>query len=49
MPWYLLPTSCQNQISAAIHRLQNGATLTIGPLDEIDYETASDVSFLIFT
>lgn len=49
MPWYLLSTSCQKQVSNAIQQLQNGAVLTIGPLGEIDLNTASEVNFQIIS
>lgn len=48
MPWYLMPSSCQKQVSGAIHRLQNGAVLTIGPLAEIDFNMAATVGELDF-
>ncbi|XP_055322548.1 uncharacterized protein LOC129578273 [Sitodiplosis mosellana] len=37
MPWYLLTATNQKHVSAAIHRLQNGPVLTIGPLGVIDF------------
>lgn len=43
MPWYLMPVPSQKQVIAVIHRLQNGAVLTIGPLSEIDFSTAATV------
>lgn len=45
MNWYLLPCDCQKQISGVIHRLQNGAALTIGPFVRIDFVKAADVRF----
>lgn len=44
MPWYLLSTSSQKHVRCAIQQLQNGAVLTIGPLGEIDLQTAFEVS-----
>lgn len=45
MPWYLLSSSSVKQVSSAIQQLQNGSVLTIGPLGEIDLQTATEVSF----
>lgn len=43
MPWYALPVSMQKQVLCGIHHAQNGATLTMGPLGDLDFEMASDV------
>lgn len=48
MKYYLYPSSSQREISHVMNRLQNGAILTMGPLAEINYVTASNVSELIF-
>lgn len=50
-PWYLMSTSSQKQVCAALHRLQNAGVLTIGPFAQLDFETAAmvnDVFSLIF-
>lgn len=38
-----MSTPCQKQICGAMHRLQNGAVLTIGPFSQLDFATAADV------
>lgn len=43
MPWYALPVSMQKQVLCGIQHAQNGATLTMGPLGDLDFEMASDV------
>lgn len=44
MSWYLLPTKHKKELSFALHRLQNGAVLTIGPLAQLDFDTGANVS-----
>lgn len=43
MPWYLLPLKHQKTLATAMNRVQNGTTLTIGPFDELNFETATNV------
>lgn len=43
IPWYQMPVSFQKQILSAIHDVQNGPVLTMGPLDELDFEMAASV------
>lgn len=45
MNWYTFSTSSQKDVAYMMNRLQNGAVLTMGPLAEINYETAADVRF----
>lgn len=45
MPWYQLPASFQRQLCCAIHSIQNGPVLSIGPLAQLDFNRAADVSF----
>lgn len=47
IPWYLLPLSSQKDVIHIIRRLQDGAVLRMGPLAEINFELASNVSSLI--
>lgn len=42
--WYLLPPSSQKMLQTTLHRVQNGARLTIGPFAELNLETATNVS-----
>lgn len=44
MKWHYLDTPGQKQIARMILRAQNGTVLTIGPFDELNYETATIVS-----
>ncbi|XP_055317947.1 uncharacterized protein LOC129576629 [Sitodiplosis mosellana] len=45
LPWYLLPADRQKDIAYMLNRAQNGAVLTIGPLDStLNYETATNVN-----
>lgn len=43
MAWYELPKNYQRQVWSAIHMMQNGGTVTIGPLSELNMETSTDV------
>lgn len=43
LPWYLLPMRHQKDIAHILNRAQNGAVLTIGPLAELNYGTATNV------
>lgn len=45
--WYLLPNNDQKYIISMIHRMQNGIDLTIGPLEQLNYETLKIVSIKI--
>lgn len=48
MPWYQMPAKYQKQMLSAAHSAQYGAILTMGPLGELDFAMASNVShFLI--
>lgn len=49
MPWYLLPVKSQIQVCSAMHMIQNGASLTIGPFSKLNMETATDVSQYLLT
>lgn len=43
MPWYSLPATYQKQVQCAIHMIQHGGSLTIGPFSKLNMETAADV------
>lgn len=43
IPWYLLPLKNQRDIAHFLNRAQNGTVLRIGPLNRLDYETATNV------
>lgn len=45
MPWYVLSVNTQRQVRSAIHMIQNGGSLTIGPLSTLNMETAKEVIF----
>lgn len=47
MQWYLLPLEQQREVCSLIHWIQNGNVLTIGPFGDLDFETASSVSFCL--
>lgn len=47
MSWYLLPVSSQKDVCSAIHSIQNGKSLTIGPFSALSMETATDVRELL--
>lgn len=44
MPWYQMPATYQKYWICVIHDAQNGASLTLGPLGELDFQMASAVS-----
>lgn len=44
MPWYRLRSIHQLEVCSVMHWYQNGMRFTIGPFDELNFETASDVS-----
>lgn len=46
IPWYLMTTTRQKDLGSLLHRMQNGVRLTIGPLGELNYEMATDVSIV---
>lgn len=39
-----MPKTSQLNFAHLLHRMQNGLSLTIGPLGELNYEMASDVN-----
>lgn len=39
--WYHLPADLQKDVANMINHLQNGATLTIGPFEILNWETAA--------
>lgn len=41
-----MSTPCQKQICGAMHRLLNGAVLTIGPFSQLDFATAAEIKNL---
>lgn len=43
--WYLLPPKQQLVLGQMINRLQNGAVLSMGPLDDLDFQTATKVCY----
>lgn len=47
MPWYRLPASLQRHVLCGIHNVQNGAVLSIGPLGQLDFTAAADVSLFV--
>lgn len=48
MSWYRMPASYQKQVLCAIHDIQNGIVLTMGPLGELDFQMASSVSEVLY-
>lgn len=45
--WYQMPATYQKLWICAIHDAQNGASLTMGPLGELDFQMASSVSEIL--
>lgn len=43
IPWYYMPISEQKSLGSLLHRMQNGLSLAIGPLGELNYEMATHV------
>lgn len=48
MTWYKMPIKHQKKLLCAIHYIQNGAVLTMGPLGELDFEMTSRVTTILF-
>lgn len=46
MPWHRLSVLCQKDVCIAMHMGQIRAVFTIAPLVELNFETATDVSFI---
>lgn len=44
IPWHLMVPEHQKMIAHAMSRLQNGATIRMGPLAELNYSTFARVS-----
>lgn len=44
MQWYTMPISLQKQVIIAIHNVQNGVDLTMGPFGDLDFKVAATVS-----
>lgn len=42
-----MPTNDQKYVLSMIHRMQNGIDLTIGPLEQLNYETLKIVREII--
>lgn len=49
LSWYLLPIRHQKDIAHILNRAQNGDVLTIGPLAELNYETATNLSTIFYS
>lgn len=47
MSWYQMPAKYQKQMLSAAHSAQYGAILTMGPLGELDFAMASNVSLFL--
>lgn len=43
MQWFMLPAISQMRVCSAMHMIQNGASLTIGPFAPLNMEIATDV------
>lgn len=44
-PWYLMPPNERKMIQHAMNRMQNGAVVQMGPFSELNFLTASNVSY----
>lgn len=49
MQWYELPSGYQKLVWSALHMIQNGSVMTIGPFSELDMETATNVKQFLVT
>lgn len=45
MKWYALPPNYQRQLAQVLHRWQNMSTFSIGPFEDLDFVTATNVHF----
>lgn len=43
MPWYLMSIKSQLAFGHLVNRLQNGAVFRMGPFEELNFETLSNV------
>lgn len=41
--WHSMPLKYRRQLSAVLHRWQVGCNITVGPFEELNYGTASNV------
>lgn len=48
IPWYMMPVKDQKDFGHLLLRMQNGLSLTMGPLSELNYEMASDLTKYIY-
>lgn len=44
LKWYLLPVKYQRNVAHVMNQVQNGAVVTIGPFENLSYDTARIVS-----